>query len=118
MIAQIGDQLRALNGMTNVEVTVVEVSLFRNQLSIQISCTSLSSQCPAQHDMVLSRPEDYWERMLMSSPSRKVLIHQKNREQITFYFEFNGHQVDMEAKLTADQLDALRKTVLKNLRDR
>jgi hypothetical protein len=28
MIAQIGDQLRALNGMTHVEVIAVEVSLF------------------------------------------------------------------------------------------
>jgi hypothetical protein len=67
--------------------------------------------------MVLSRPEDYWERMLMSYPSRKVLIYQKIANK-SHFCEFNCHQVDMEAKLTADQLDALRKTVLKNLRDR
>jgi endonuclease/exonuclease/phosphatase family metal-dependent hydrolase/SAM-dependent methyltransferase len=48
-----------------------------------------------EHELVLARAEDYWERMLVSSPSRRV---------------------NMQARLSVDQIEALRQATLQTLR--
>jgi hypothetical protein len=65
-------QLLAVGGLTDISVTAVE------------------------HELVVARAEDYWERMLVSSPSRAVV---------------------MAAKLSEAEIERLRRATVDGLRE-